>query len=477
MTLEQIRALLPLIILVGAAVAIMLGLAVRRNHAFTVAVAVGSLAAAILSLALGPTVATPITPLLRLDGFSVFFSGLILAASLFVAVLSHGYWNRRRTVISEEFYILLLLAAAGSVTLTMAVHFASFFLGLEILSGSLYAMIAYERDRQAAVEAGIKYLVLAGGSSAVLLFGMALVYARTGTLDMAAAAAKLAGALDVLTLAGVAMILVGIGFKLALAPFHLWAADVYEGAPAPTAAYAATVSKGAIFALLVRLAAAMDIQSNPPFQATLAAAAVITMFAGNLLALRQSNLKRLLAYSSIAHMGYLLVAFLAAGTLGRTAVGFYLAAYIITTLGVFAVMIVLSGTERDADRLEDYIGLSRAHPLLAAVFAGMLLSLAGLPLTAGFVGKFYLLAAGVGAHLWVLVAALVISSTISLFYYLRFIAAAYAQPAAPPALPAAVAMPRLARLAIAVLVILLLWLGVYPAAVIRAIQEAVAIGR
>jgi NADH-quinone oxidoreductase subunit N len=140
-------------------------------------------------------------------------------------------------------------------------------------------------------------------------------------------------------------------------------------------------------------------------------------------------------------------------------------------------MIVLSGTERDADRLEDYIGLSRAHPLLAAVFAGMLLSLAGLPLTAGFVGKFYLLAAGVGAHLWVLVAALVISSTISLFYYLRFIAAAYAQPAAPPALPAAVAMPRLARLAIAVLVILLLWLGVYPAAVIRAIQEAVAIGR
>jgi NADH-quinone oxidoreductase subunit N len=394
-----------------------------------------------------------------------------------VAVLSHGYWNRRRTVISEEFYILLLLAAAGSVTLTMAVHFASFFLGLEILSGSLYAMIAYERDRQAAVEAGIKYLVLAGGSSAVLLFGMALVYARTGTLDMAAAAAKLAGALDVLTLAGVAMILVGIGFKLALAPFHLWAADVYEGAPAPTAAYAATVSKGAIFALLVRLAAAMDIQSNPPFQATLAAAAVITMFAGNLLALRQSNLKRLLAYSSIAHMGYLLVAFLAAGTLGRTAVGFYLAAYIITTLGVFAVMIVLSGTERDADRLEDYIGLSRAHPLLAAVFAGMLLSLAGLPLTAGFVGKFYLLAAGVGAHLWVLVAALVISSTISLFYYLRFIAAAYAQPAAPPALPAAVAMPRLARLAIAVLVILLLWLGVYPAAVIRAIQEAVAIGR
>ena len=486
MTAREIHALLPLMILVAAALAAMLGLAVRRSHGFTLAVTVAGLLAALVSLAFLPAGPTRVTPLLLVDRFAIFYTGLIVGATLAVALLAHGYWDKRVKVPCEEFYILLLLATAGSAALTASVHFASFFLSLEILSASLYAMIAYERDRPAAVEAGIKYLVLAGGSSAVLLFGIALAYGRTGTLDMAAAASRLAGGgLDALTLAAVAMILVGVGFKLALVPFHLWAADVYEGAPAPTAAYAATVSKGAVFVLLVRLAATMDIQANPQLQATLAAAAVVTMFAGNLLALLQTNLKRLLAYSSIANMGYLLVAFLAAGQVALTAVGFYLAAYFITVLGAFGVMIVLSPAERDFDRLEDYVGLSRRHPVLAAVFSIMLLSLAGMPLTAGFVGKFYLLAAGVSSNLWVLAAALVVTSTISLFYYLRFIAAAYSRASQVPGAltdvfpshiggPMGPRLPRLSRLTLAVLVVLLLWLGLYPGPLIHIIQAAVA---
>jgi NADH-quinone oxidoreductase subunit N len=477
MTAEQIRALMPLIILAAAATVAMLALAVRRNHAFTLAVTVIGLIAAMLPTGRYAGGGIEVTPLLVIDGFGVFFTNLILAASLAVALLAHGYWAKRPAVKNEEFYILLLLATAGSVTLTAAIHFASFFLALEILSASLYAMIAYERDRVRGVEAGIKYLVLGGASSALLLFGMALAYARTGTLHMPTVAARLSAAgADMLTLAAVALILVGIGFKLALVPFHLWAADVYEGAPAPTAAYAATVSKGAVFVLLVRLASAMNLQADPQLQATLGAAAVVTMLTGNLLALRQMNLKRLLAYSSIAHMGYLLVAFLAAGPLALEAVAFYLAAYFITTLGAFAVLIALSDGYREADHLDDYKGLWRRRPVLAAVFSIMLLSLAGMPLTAGFIGKFYLLAAGVHSRLWIPVGALVLGSTISLFYYLRFVAAAYApataMAAAPipewpaPASPPARLLPLLTGVTLAVLVILLVYLGVYPASMI-----------
>ncbi|MFA6135269.1 MAG: NADH-quinone oxidoreductase subunit N [Phycisphaerae bacterium] len=478
MTADQIIALMPLLILAAAAIVVMLGLAVRRSHGFTLAVTVAGMLAAMVALGAEPAGGAQVTSLLVIDSFSAFFMKVIISASLLVALLAHGYWSAR-AVEREEFYILLLLATAGAAALTAAVHFASFFLALEILSASLYAMIAYDRERPRAVEAGIKYLVLAGASSAVLLFGVALVYAKAGTLEMAAASGKLAGGgLDPLSVAGVAMILVGVGFKLALVPFHLWAADVYEGASAPVAAYVATVSKGAIFALLVRLAAAMNIQADPQLQAALGTAAIVTMFGGNLLALMQRNLKRMLAYSSIAHMGYLLVAFLAGGEMALTAVAFYLVAYFITSLAAFGVMIVLSGSARDADALEDYVGLSKAHPVLAVILAAALLSLAGMPLTAGFVGKFYLLAAGVGSGLWVLVAALVINSTLSLFYYLRFVAAAYSRAgASAQAAPPSRGLPSLAGVALAVLMILLVWLGVYPSPMIQNIQAVMSAWR
>ena len=226
-------------------------------------------------------------------------------------------------------------------------------------------------------------------------------------------------------LAGLVMIISGLGFKLAVVPFHLWTPDVYEGAPAPVTAFIATVSKGAVFALVLRYFTRIDIHAHTALFLIITLIAVASMFAGNLLALLQTNVKRILAYSSISHLGYLLVTVLASGPTAVTAAAFYLAAYFITTLGAFGVVAVLSRPERDADRLEDYRGLVWRRPWLAGVFTAMLFSLAGIPLTAGFVGKFYVVAAGVGSALWLAVVALAINSVIGLFYYLRIVVALF----------------------------------------------------
>jgi NADH-quinone oxidoreductase subunit N len=255
----------------------------------------------------------------------------------------------------------------------------------------------------------------------------------------------------------------------------MWTPDVYEGAPAPATAFVATVSKGGMFALLLRLFTQLDVHASSALLLVFGLMAVASMFVGNLLALLQSNIKRILAYSSIAHLGYLLVAFLASGGLATTAVTFYLVAYFVTTLGAFGTVTVLSVRERDADRLDEYRGLFWRRPWLAGIFTAMLLSLAGIPLTAGFVGKFYLVAAGVGSTLWPLVIILVVTSTIGLFYYLRIIFAMYGHPpqAAEPSI-AASSLPLAGSLVLAALTLVLVWLGVYPAPLIELIQTTAA---
>jgi NADH-quinone oxidoreductase subunit N len=364
--------------------------------------------------------------------------------------------------------------------LVTAGHFASFFLGLETLSISLYALIAYERESERGVEAGVKYLILAAASSAFLLFGMALVYAELGTMEFSLIASLAASAEihHAALLAGTGMIVIGIGFKLALVPFHLWTPDVYQGAPAPLTAYVATVSKGAVFGLLLRYFTQVNINASGPIFLVFTVIAIASMFAGNLLALLQNNIKRLLAYSSISHLGYLLVAFLASGGMRITAVAFYLAAYFVTTLGAFGVVSVMSGRERDADSMDDYRGLSTRRPWLAGIFTAMLLSLAGIPLTAGFIGKFYVVSAGIGSALWLLVIILVVNSAIGLFYYLRIVVAMYQLPdeekRAGKTPDAAPSLSLTDRVVLAVLMVLLVWLGVYPAPLIRMIQAMAA---
>ncbi len=496
MTGNDILALLPLIVEGGAAVLIMVVIAFVRNHRLALALTLIALAAAFASLwPAGGAATTQVTPLLIVDGYSRFFMGLFFAAAFAVALLSFGYLEGH-TGRREEYYVLLLLATFGTAILAASTHFASFFLGLEILSVSLYALIAYTRASQLGVEAAIKYLVLAGASSAFLLFGMALVYSQTGNMQFSAMARlrdQAGSAGETVLLAGMAMLIVGFGFKLAVVPFHLWTPDVYEGAPAPVTAFVATVSKGGMFALLLRYFLAVDVRAFPSLFVVFAVVAVASMLAGNWLALLQTNVKRVLAYSSIAHLGYLLVAFLAAGPAtaaaggngtpgavtpqaGIVAVTFYLTAYFATTLAAFGVITVLSRGGRDLDRVTDYRGLYWRRPWSAAILSVALFSLAGLPLTAGFVGKFYIVTAAIGSALWFLVIILVIGSAIGLFYYLRIMVTMFLQvevseagqlpPAAAPSLSWA------GGIALAALLLAILWLGIFPAPLINLIQAA-----
>jgi NADH-quinone oxidoreductase subunit N len=475
MTIDDLTALSPLIAIALASVVVMLVIAFYRDARVAL---LCSLAGIALAFAMLPVAASraprQITPLLILDQYALFYLGLLFIAGFVVALLAYGYLGKLEGQ-PEEFYLALLLATAGGAALVMSNHFASFFLGLELLSVSLYVLIAYPRESARSVEAGIKYLILAAASAAFLLFGMALIYAELGTMEFARIGVEMAGAVrPELLLIGQAMIFVGVGFKLAVAPFHVWAPDVYEGAPAPVTAFIATVSKGAVFALLVRYFANLGDESFHLFFPALAVIAIASMFVGNLLALAQTNVKRILAYSSIAHFGYLLVAFLAGGSLGATAAAFYLVAYIITTLIAFGVVTVLSG-RREADELEDYRGLFWKRPGLATIFLAALLSLGGIPLTAGFMGKFYVLIAGVGSALWLLAIMLVVNTMISFYYYLRVAFMMFRD--APEGEAASVATPPLSYMggaAPAALTLLMVWIGVYPGPLIHTIRTMVA---
>jgi NADH-quinone oxidoreductase subunit N len=470
-------ALLPLLLLAGTAVLVTVVIAVQRSHVLALLLTLAGLVASFLSLGVVERL-TPrhVTSLLVIDRYAVFYIGLILAACFVVALLSYGYFEKCEGQ-REELYVLLLLATLGSAVLVTSEHFASFFLGLEILSVSLYALTAYLRDRRLPLEAGIKYLVLAASSAAFLLFGMALIYGELGTMDFSQIAFRLttqSGLSVAPLLAGTVLLITGIGFKLGLVPFHLWTPDVYEGAPAPVTAFVATVSKGSMFALLVRYFYGYGWHLTSQLYLVFSIMAIASMLAGNLLALLQNNVKRILAYSSIAHLGYLLVAFLAGGELGVQAVAFYLVAYFITTLGAFGVVAVLSGGEREADELGDYRGLFWRRPLLAVIFTLMLLSLAGIPLTAGFVGKFYVVAAGTSSAKWALVFTLVVTSVIGLFYYLRVVVAVFSEipQAVERAQRAPISLPLLGSSALVGLTLLLLWLGLYPSPLLDLIRTA-----
>ncbi|OGW37094.1 MAG: NADH-quinone oxidoreductase subunit N [Nitrospirae bacterium GWD2_57_9] len=458
-SISGLKALLPFLIMTAAAMVVMLGIAFRRDHRFTVLLTLAGLA-----LGGGSLVFTPFAPdryvttLVLVDAFAGYYLALLFAAAFAVVCLSYSYLEIQGGH-REEYYLLVLLAVLGAAVLAAATHFASFFLGIEILSVSLYGLTAYQRHRDQSVEAGVKYLILAAVSSAFILFGMALVYAEVGSMEFARIAIRAGAAGGALLGTGLVLIIVGLGFKLAVVPFHLWTPDVYEGAPAPVTAFIATVSKGAVFALVLRFFGNMDIRVGGALFLIFTIIAVASMFFGNLLALMQQNVKRVLAYSSISHIGYLLVTLLAAGPLRLNASAFYLAAYFVTTLGVFGVVTVLSTRDRDADKLDDYRGLAWRRPWLAGVFTAMLLSLAGIPLTAGFIAKFYLVAAGIGSALWLLVIVLIVNSAIGLFYYLRIIGAVYSMDGPPgPSMPISLS----GSAALGGLTLALLWLGIYP---------------
>ncbi|MCS7172985.1 MAG: NADH-quinone oxidoreductase subunit N [Armatimonadetes bacterium] len=356
------------------------------------------------------------------DGLTRVFRVLALGVAAVGLVLSRDYLVRM-DLERGEYYALVLFAALGAQLLAASRNLLLMFLALELLSVPLYVLAAFARHHRSSQEAGLKYFLLGSFASGVFLYGMALVYGQVGTLDLT----RLGEEGGLLLRLGTGLLLVGLAYKAAVVPFHAWAPDVYEGSPMPAAAYMSVIAKVGAIAALARLASAalpglVDLWR--PFVAVLSA---LTMVVGNLGALWQRNLKRMLAYSSIAHAGYLLTGLAAGTATGLVASAYYLAAYALMQLGAFGVLVLLERMGLEADEVQDLGGLGDRSPTLAAAFALFMASLVGVPPTVGFVGKFYLFAAALEAGLGWLALVGVATSVVSVAYYLRAAYAAYAE--------------------------------------------------
>jgi len=453
-------SLTPFLIIAMAPIIIMIVISIFRNYevvyGFSVLTFIASIASIFYIL---PVIPHSIAPLFIIDNFSLFFLGIIFFSGLLVTFLSYDYIKHLQGI-REEYYIILFTSTLGAALLAVANHFILFFLGIETLTLSLYILIAFEKSKDRSVEAGIKYLILASVSSAFLLFGMGLMYVTFGTMEFSAIVSAMSHLVKLppLFIYGFGMMLVGIGFKLALVPFHMWTPDVYQGAPAPVSSYIATVSKGAVMAVFIRFFFNIKGFDNPSIFIIISGIAILSMFVGNLLAIRQNNIKRLLAYSSIANMGYLIIILLTGSDKGIQSAIFYLITYFITTIGAFGVISLLSTKEVEAEKIEDYKGLFWKRPWIAFVFTLCLLSLAGIPVTAGFIAKFYLIYEGMKAGLLILIFSMIINSVIGLYYYLRVITTMFSA-AGTNTLPS---VSFIGKLTLTIITIGILLFGLYP---------------
>jgi NADH-quinone oxidoreductase subunit N len=400
--------------------------------------------------------------MLDLGAYARFFTSLFMVITVLTTLFLRQY-ARTRGFAGDELYGLLLFATLGMVLVAGALNWIVFFLGLELLSLALYVLTAVRKGEAASSEAGLKYFIMGAVASAFLTFGIALLYAMSGTLEVAGSLAVLShpGELPV-TLLALALILVGIGFKTSLVPFHLWTPDVYQGAPAPVTAFLATGSKVALFAALLRFS---WLTAQPLWDYCLPGLwvlAVLTMVVGNLTALYQTRVKRLLAYSSISQMGYLTMTLVTVKQGGLPALMFYLVVYAVMDLGAFGLIGSVSKAQADSDldKLEDYQGLGYSQPYRAAILAVCLISLAGLPPSAGFMGKFALFRAVLRADYAGLAVIGILTVIIAIYYYMKVVIAMYMRPAAP-----GLTVPGVdpaARLAGAVILAAIIFLGLWP---------------
>jgi NADH-quinone oxidoreductase subunit N len=456
---------------------------VRNRRFFTALAFIGALAGTAGSCLSFRNPGAGFYGLIQADAFSFFFHLLVGTVAVLVVLAAGPYLDRERLPVAE-FYALLLFATAGMGVLASAQELLTAFIGLEMSSISSYILAGYRRDALKSSESAMKYFLLGSFATAFFLYGIALVYGATGTtrLDKMVDA----DAASTLLKLGLSMILIGLGFKVAAAPFQIWTPDVYEGAPTPVTALFSAGPKAAAFALLLRIFATVPAATQFWFWAFWILAA-LTMFAGNLGALVQTNVKRLLAYSSIAHAGYILVAFAAVTSMARggraeaaaayAAVLFYLLSYALVKLGAFTIVSQLGGTGEKNLLLDDYAGLSQRQPVVAAMLSIYLLSLLGLPVTAGFFGKFYIFKAAVNSHLLWLAVLMAINSIIGAYYYLRLIVLMYMrEPSAEAAAAAPVGFPLTVNVVLAVTAIGTILFGLMPNPVINFILQPTLFG-
>jgi len=442
----------------------------RRSQKTLGAVALlGSLAAIAATLYQSQFPGVGFWNMIQVDTFSLFFHFLITAITTVVILSSYEYMAVQQ-IRAGEYYGLILFGAVGMCLMSSAMELVLIFIALEISSISTYILVGFRRRAAISSEASLKYFLLGSFATAFFLYGVALMFGATGSTSIPTISQILrSGQISVLAYVGIALMFVGLGFKVAAAPFHVWTPDVYEGAPAPVVGFMSTAPKAAVFAVLLRII----FEAHAPGGFWLVwVAAALSMTLGNIAALVQDNVKRLLAYSSIAHAGYLLVAFAALPNNGIPAAMFYTAAYAAMNVGAFAVVSHFAGAGERYVTVEDYAGLGRRSPLLAATLTIFLLSLIGIPITGGFFAKFYVFSAALQANLVGLTIIGVLNSAVGAYYYLRIIVMMYMREAREPAPLAPIPFGVSAALAISALATI--YLGILPGRVLEYASQSAA---
>ena len=412
--------------------------------------------------------------MVALDNLSTLFNVLFLSTTAVVVLMSRPFLEEEN-VEQPEYYALLLFATSGMMMLASGLDLITLFLGIEVLSISLYILAGYRRNSDASNEAAMKYFLLGAFASGILLYGIALVYGATGTTNLDRIGDAIAGTAgpvpEGLFYAGMALILVGFCFKVAAVPFHMWTPDVYQGAPTPVTAFFSAGPKAAAFAAFIRTFFIAFGPAQAEWDMVLSVIAVMTMVVGNVAAIAQTNVKRMLAYSSIAHSGYVLVGLVSGGLIGGTGAVFYLMAYVAMNLGAFAIVILLEAKSGRGEELKDYAGLGFKYPLIGILLSIFMISLSGIPPTAGFIGKLYLFGGAVqSGHVWLAVIGVLASAT-SVFYYLRLLVFMYMrepQESFPP-----IKIPLALAIALLVASVGTLWPGLFPSTWFSAAQESV----
>lgn len=401
--------------------------------------------------------------LITSDKFSTAFSAIFILGAALTLLLSLNSVEGKY-LIYADYFALIVFATAGMTLMAAGTHLLTIFLGLETLSIALYVLAGFRRESKFALESSFKYFLLGAFASGFLLYGIALVYGVVGSVDLRDVAVYVDSygvASSKMLLTGLILLFVGLGFKIAVFPFHMWAPDVYQGAPTPIAAFMATGSKAAGFASLLRILTSFNIVGETSWQNMLWVIAVATMLLGNIIALKQDNVKRMLAYSSIAHAGYILIGLLAGSELGSSSMIFYLLTYTFMNLGAFGVISYLSTAESEILTFRDFRGMAYRRPFAAVAMAIFMFSLAGIPPTAGFIAKFYLFSAGVQAgYIWLVILA-VISSMVSLYFYLGLVVQMFMTPEEKDAPATAPQQPAVA-LALLSAIFAVIYLGIFP---------------
>jgi NADH-quinone oxidoreductase subunit N len=485
-------SLSPILVLLGMGVILLVGAALTPSGwprgTYAACTSLAAIAAGVLMACLwddvidyGPK--TLVKDAIVLDGVSIFL-GITICAALLLAALVTEQYLRREDLEGPEVYGLYLMVGVGALVMASANDLIVLFLGLETLSIALYVLAASHRRRSESQEAGIKYFVLGSFSSAFFLYGIALIYGATGTTKLRGTGSIKASLADIieldkeraLLLVGIALLLVGLGFKIAAVPFHAWTPDVYEGSPTPVTGFMASAAKAAAFGALLRAVVIAMPEARDDWRPAIWAIAVLTLVVGSVLAVVQSNVKRMLAYSSISHAGFILVGVEAAAHAndtdhrGLSSTLFYLLTYAVMVSGTFAVVTLVGRTGDDAHALASYRGLARRRPLLALVLVVLLLSQAGVPLTSGFVAKFSVITAAADVHSYAIAVIAMLAAVIAAFLYLRIIVSMFLEEGDGEG--GEVVLPFAGTLAIGISVIFTVWVGFFPGWLLELARDA-----